>query len=1256
MKKCFLTLIILFCVCYSFAQHSYHFELNWHTDTVTNLMTFDDARFLDPFSLLPSFCKTIILADDEYKVDAEIVNIVSFPINDTLFNAASEDMEFYCSYGKYANKSSCELEISPYFIDKETQQFMLVKSFDLKIKVKQSSKVAIQKTKSILSDGDWYRFAVFKSGVYELTYDDLANYGIDVQNITSDNIRIFAKEGYVLPEKNEATVPLNPSEVPVMMIDGNDGTFDAGDKLLFYIEGPHMWTFNESYRNYVLNYNHFSDTAFFYLNIGDEKSLKIGTYDASSLGNYDQVITKYSKLMYYKKETVNLMNSGRCWWSDTIAMYNSPFYLPMKFGVKQFAVEDFDRSSLMIYAAALSQDASTMTPYVNDEAYEEMSFLKSSSSYAARDKLKRYFFHPDTDTLELKFEFSTDNSSGYAVIGGIEVNFRAKLLYYGEQFSFSEQYYQIVSDVLKYEIDDVTEPLHVWNVSDPLNPLIVENTVSDGILSFMYQADYLKKPEEFVVFSNANTFAPVFVKKVDNQDLLSVNFTDYLIISYKDFMEQAEKFGLLHEKYNGFSYSIVDVDKIFNEFTCGQPDITAIRNYIRYIYNISDGEYPKNILLLGGTSYDNKNNVVGELNKIPTFQSVESLRHSTSFGTDDYFVLLDVGEGEDASGITDIPLGRLPFDDVEDMENAYGKIEHYMENRASGNGLWKHNYTLCADDGNGAIDSPGNIYAKFQESIQRKLDTINDMFNVNKIYIDAFEHEKVINGYRCPGATEALLKAFNEGSLMLTYFGHGSKLGWADENFLDVPTIQSIDNYDNMPLVISSTCEFFQFDYPGLIPAGKQLLMHSKGGTFSIISTSRVSGVAISNTFQNNYTNMFSKHVCSENTTVGDIFFAGKNTSSVQIKNIMLFGDPAVQLNYPNYNVIVDSINGIVADTAEIVFKPKELVTLKGSVKTDNSKLVYNLNGVVEFQLFDRPLLVSTFGHEYATSFDFYLRKNVIVKGKASVVNGAFELSFRMPENVGFGDSTLKFDFYAYDTVNDVTAGGCYSNVFLDNDAYEYTDDDGPVIETYVNYPYFVDGETVMPNSVLYVNFYDESGINHYGNPIGEDMLLSISVNNESGSAVCLNELFKPMVDDFRSGSVVYPLDNMPAGSYVLKIKAYDMCGNKAEKTVTFVVSENVNPRIVNLYAYPNPTTGITNICFLHNLAGNSAEITLDVFNVTGTKVAEVIDSQYFDASDCCMQYNIDDMQLKAGFYVYVLTLKTQSGIKISSCEKICVR
>ncbi|MCF6213413.1 MAG: C25 family cysteine peptidase, partial [Flavobacteriaceae bacterium] len=269
-----------------------------------------------------------------------------------------------------------------------------------------------------------------------------------------------------------------------------------------------------------------------------------------------------------------------------------------------------------------------------------------------------------------------------------------------------------------------------------------------------------------------------------------------MIISPPYLHKSAERLALLHQEHDGMQTLIVSPEEIYNEFSSGSQDVTAIRDFMRMLYKkdvFKNG--PGYLLLFGDGSFDYKDRVQENTNIVPTYESQESLRETQSYVTDDYFGLLDDDEGAYCAGVLDIGIGRFPVINEEEANSVIDKIENYIYKDQYNLHDWAETICFIADDGDNNLH-----FKQADKQLASIVDTLHPGLNINKIYSDAYPKIKVPGGYRFPEVNTKITSQVENGALILNYTGHGGLIGWSEEMILDVPMINNFANFNNLPL------------------------------------------------------------------------------------------------------------------------------------------------------------------------------------------------------------------------------------------------------------------------------------------------------------------------------------------------------------------------------------------------------------------------------------------------------------------------
>ena len=171
-------------------------------------------------------------------------------------------------------------------------------------------------TSSVLASGDWYKIAVTKDGIHRITRDDLEAMGVNVDGIDPRNIGLYGNGGGMVPERNDAFRYDDLVENSIVVTGESDGSFDVGDEIRFYAQGPHRW---EEDSTTCLRFRHithlYSNKTYYFLKIGGGMGQRIASQGSSDLGQ-NNTVTTFDDYAFHEVEELNLLKSGRDWYGE----------------------------------------------------------------------------------------------------------------------------------------------------------------------------------------------------------------------------------------------------------------------------------------------------------------------------------------------------------------------------------------------------------------------------------------------------------------------------------------------------------------------------------------------------------------------------------------------------------------------------------------------------------------------------------------------------------------------------------------------------------------------------------------------------------------------------------------------------------------------------------------------------------------------------------------------------------------------------
>ena len=133
--------------------------------------------------------------------------------------------------------------------------------------------------------------------------------------------------------------------------------------------------------------------------------------------------------------------------------------------------------------------------------------------------------------------------------------------------------------------------------------------------------------------------------------------------------------------------------------------------------------------------------------------------------------------------------------------------------------------------------------------------------------------------------------------------------------------------------------------------------------------------------------------------------------------------------------------------------------------------------------------------------------------------------------------------------------------------------------------------------------------------------------------------------DDFKRGSVRYPIENLDIGKHKLEIKVYDTYNNIGIESVLFTVSNDLKIKINNLMNYPNPFSESTSFSFEHDREEEDLQVSIEIINLNGKviyKKSEIIENSNNLVNGIIWNGKNSNQQIVSdGIYIYKLHVKS---------------
>ncbi len=1157
------------------------------------------------------------------------------------------------------------ITVSP--IIKDGNNYKRVKSFSYNINNKSQNVFNARRdfntiSNSVLTNGDWYRFYIEKSGVYKISKNFLEQLGINFNNVDPRNIKIYGNGGKMVPLLNIDPYSSDLEENAIQIIGESDGVFDNQDYILFYAEGLDNWSEENK------THNNLYDSKSYYYVIAQGTAGKRIAPIAQPSGS-GTVINTFDDYQFHELDLTNVARLGRKWFGEqfnSLDEENFDFSFP---GIVTTAP-----INITVAGAGVSFTNTKLDIKANATSVGSLNFARLfvNSGIEGNDAVRNFSF-PASENVKINLKYDNGGVPGSkSFLNYIILKAKRNLSGYGNQYRFEFTDAATMSGVGEYQISNAAAVSQIWDITDIYNVTKVENS---GQSIFFFKAT-LGEIRKYIALDATDFYSPKkdSQSKVANQNLKGTIFKnpqgqfqdiDYLIITPAFLNSSAEKLASFHRSYSNLNVKVVNLENIYQEFASGKQDIGAIRNFVKYVYRnaSSNANRLKYLNLFGDASFDFKNRITDNTNIVPIFHALDSFSLLSSYISDDFFVLLDDNEGNMdpsfAKGL-DVAVGRMLVSDVVEAEEMVNKVIEYHDVKSYGR--WRNNFVLISDD----VDVLG------EQTLEKGLDALGDdifaqkpFVNVKKIHSDAYIQETSAGGNRYPKVREDFMSALEQGALVFNYFGHGGEEGLAKERIYEKADGQNVANRYKYPLFVTITCEFTRFDNPFRPTAGELLYNNPKGGAVSLVTTTRQifigTGQDINKAFSANLYGFGSNNL----TSIAEALRKSKADYFYNPLMVFYIGDPALKLAIPKPRIVLTKINDVLLSQPVDTLRALSTIKLSGEVRDESgNSLLTNYNGDLAVNIFDKTINRTTLGNDGVRNssgqlelMNFNILGETIFRGNATVTNGLFEFTFVVPKDIRVPVSEGRISFYAktpqledqtgFDT--SVKIGGINSNAAADNLE--------PRAKLYMNDETFISGGITNESPIFLAFLEDENGINT-ASGIGHDIVAIL--DGDETKPYILNDYYETELDNYTKGKLKFPLKNLSVGLHTITFKAWDVYNNPITLDIQFVVVGNENITLTNVLNYPNPFVSYTQFWFTHNRPFEPLEVQVQVMTITGKVVwskNQIVTTDGFLSRDITWDGK-DDFgdRIGKGVYIYKLTVKsTLTNKKSEKFEKLVI-
>jgi hypothetical protein len=1059
----------------------------------------------------------------------------------------------------------------------------------------------------------WLRIGVNETGIYRITPSQLEQGGINVGSVDPRTLRLFWAGCRQLPESNSKQRP-EFRELPIVVTGESDGSFNSGDHLLFYMHGADFVDIDSTMNRPVGVRNHYSSAAYVWLTFGGDFAdtpKRMGMTNVSPDASEYVLHETFDQMTHFEED--KLLEVGL---SGHISDYYSWYWHDdgnYSMSIQIDNLPSFAACSLLVKSIDTGTEGLIMN--INNVSYSPSQYIGNLKKFDVTNlrnginsfefHQSRYIFTPLLDYFELfhprvltiedaALEFYTHNTPGV-------------------------HRYRITSSLTS---SSQVVLLHVTDVDNP--SALLGFSVSGGNIEFDWE-NTGSHFERFAVSSLSQLLAPVSIQAMSPRDLRTPLEGDIVVIAPKSLSQSLDEYSAFREG-QGYSVEVVSVEDIYANFSGGLVDPIAIRDFLKYNFETSPSS-PGAVLLVGDGHYDFRNNLGrSSVNHIPPYV----VDGDFSVSDENYAVfgvrgILDSDSSYGTDRGVDMMVARWPVRTESEVAAYIGKLKSYESPDTYG--PWRNLVTLVADD---EFKSEHSKTLEAIHTIQSEIlanEHLPAEIDVQKIYLTDYPFDSF---NQKPRARARVIQAINDGSVLINYIGHGSPDLWADERaFYWKEDLYQLTNRDKLSVVFNASCSIGQFDSPLREAMAEELFRYADGGAIATVAATRL---VFSDDNAKFAYKAFDVMFGDEPYTLCEAVFVAKLLRQIPVggpidndRSYVVFGDPLMCFGMPARRIVIDSLS------------PSSLAALAttsvgGHVEVDGS-VEQSFNGEVYVTVYDAERdkqkdLGGGFTLEYS------MPGPRVFRGAGQITGGEFQMSFIVPKDISYGESSARVLAYAASATAQVSGG--IGSVEISGSNPSITDTTGPSIELrFVSGAPF-EGGSLSTGGRLLLELNDTSGVNLSGE-VGHGII--VSFDDDPLYDVDLTDQFVYYASSYRSGQAEFSVPDLPSGSHKMTVKAWDSANNSGMRVYDIFTGERPVVSITAIMNYPNPASEDTR--FSYCLSEQMDDVSVNVFTLRGRLVRTLRSLPSSPGYNISPAWDVTDFRgdrLANGVYIYRIT------------------
>lgn len=636
----------------------------------------------------------------------------------------------------------------------------------------------------------WYRMKIETAGVYQVTYNDLKQTGINPDLIDPRTFQVFTLGAHVINQAPDTMI-----EVPLLVNGASDSVWGKQGWLSFFATGSSGW--DERYRSFT--HNLYTRYNYYWLTWGSAPGLRM---TSRALPPNGAPALSYGGMRLRCEEDRECpARSGLLWLWKQLEKSDVQDSVSADFNLRLARPAELTNLALRFYSLNPNSGYSFVTNHLhiwlNGQLLDSVRFgIRGAGNPLNlrydREALSRIPLNSDSTILRLVL---VGDSQRIVFFDYAEVEYAPVL-----QLKTGECWFllppagpreavveEVSGEPLLLDITRHNAPVEITGFQLSDRRLRFGYPGSDSTVYLLTTRNRWRKPLEIV------RRAPGRLKS----GTLSA---DYVIVAPDAMYDVAQ---LLQRYRTGNLPGIPSarvmtarLSEIYDEFAFGLEEPGAIKAFLRLVR-------PSYVLLVGDATYDYRDNFgLRPAPGVPPYEVGQDLDpnvySSNAYAIDSWYA--DI-EGNGSS--PDMIIGRITVRTPQEFRSYFDKLVAYEQGQF---GLWNRRFLLLADD-----EIKGTWEGQNRDELATEhIPACEEMGRIAGARMDlvkVYETEYPLVALRDkPGVRKELIRQLAEGVLLWAFFGHGAGFQLTHERALNIEDVPLIHNGRKLPFCYFGSC------------------------------------------------------------------------------------------------------------------------------------------------------------------------------------------------------------------------------------------------------------------------------------------------------------------------------------------------------------------------------------------------------------------------------------------------------------------